>query len=142
MRKTFILVSIIVLAGFLTAQNPVYEYSYDAAGNRIRRAVVPLHKEGMDLPGAKGASTNEEALVFWSGVRVYPNPTTGTVRLETSDTLVVGDYRLFDARGLLLDQGRAGTPGMTLDLSGRVDGIYLLDVVVGTERRHFRIIKQ
>ena len=141
MRKTFILI-LLVLARFLTAQNPVYEYSYDAAGNRIRRAVVPLSKEGVDLPGVKGVNANEEAFVFWSGVRVYPNPTQGTVRLETADTLIVEDYRLFDVRGLLLEQGRAGTPGMTLDLSGRVDGIYLLDVVVGRERRHFRIIKQ
>lgn len=141
MRKTFILL-FLVFAGYLCAQNPVYEFSYDAAGNRIRRAVVPLHKGGMDLPGAKGASADEETLVFWSEVRVYPNPTQGTVRIETADTLTVGDYRLYDVRGLLLEQGRAGTPGMTLDLSGRVDGIYLLDVMVGTERRHFRIVKR
>ena len=39
MRKPLILL-FLVFAGYLCAQNPVYEFSYDAAGNRISKELL------------------------------------------------------------------------------------------------------
>ena len=142
MRKIIILLSLFVIAGFLDAQNPVYEYSYDAAGNRIRRAVVTLHKDGKGLAGDKEADPESGMTLFQAGVRVYPNPTQGTVTVEAADNLAIGSYRLLDGKGVHLEDGRCGSNTLTLDLSKRADGVYLLDAWFGTERRHFKIVKR
>ena len=130
------------LLGTARAQSTTYEYGYDAAGNRIRRAVLPLHKGPGGLSGVGMTSPDEGVLLFGTALRAFPNPTTGTVRLETVETAPIEGYRLYDARGVLLEHGRCGAATVTLDLSARVDGVYLLDVTVGTERKHVKIVKQ
>ena len=124
------------------AQSSSYEYSYDAAGNRIRRAVVPLHKGTGAVAEAEGTLPDGGMPLFGTALIAFPNPTTGTVRLETGGASPIAGYRLYDARGVLLEQGRCGAATMTLDLSARTDGVYLIEVTVGTERRHIKIIKQ
>ena len=141
MKRILLLLLALLPLGVLSAQTPVYEYSYDAAGNRVLRAILPLHKGG-DAPAVSRGSDPEEGLsLVGAAVRVFPNPTRGTVRVESADTVSIAGYRLHDARGLLLEQGRVGSCTVTLDLSGRADGVYLLDVWLGAERRHFRIVK-
>lgn len=137
-----IIALLMALAGTARAQSTSYEYGYDMAGNRIRRAVLPLHKGSGDLSEVGMTSPDGGILLFGTDLRAFPNPTTGTVRLETSETTPIAGYRLYDARGVLVEQGQCGTASMTLDLSQRTDGIYLLDVTLGTERKHVKIVKQ
>ena len=126
----------------LNAQSTIYEYSYDAAGNRIRRAVVPLHKGTGAVAEAEGTLPDGGMPLFGTALVAFPNPTTGTVRLETGGASPIAGYRLYDAKGVLLEQGRCDAAAMTLDLAARADGVYLIEVTVGTERRHLKIVKQ
>lgn len=143
MKKIFLFYWLVfVLFGFLKAQSPIYEFSYDASGNRIRRASVILsRKEGVTAGAVEGGPAGGIPF-FGSSVTLYPNPTRGTVRVETAGPLSIGGYRLYDGRGVLLEEGRGGSNTLTLDLSGRADGVYLLDAWVGAERRHFKVVKR
>lgn len=120
----------------LHAQN-MYDYDYDAAGNRIRRRVVTMKTDG----GSNGPKS-ESTVLDDGDMRLYPNPTQGTVAFESVDGRGIAGYRLSDASGKPIETGNGSGLSLRLDLSGRPAGIYLLEVVLDGERKHYKIIKQ
>ena len=141
MKKViFLFTWFFVCSGGVRAQQAVYTYSYDASGNRIRRTVLVLSRD--DASGNMDGDGKVAAMLDDGGVRVYPNPTKGVVTIEITDGGDVSGYRLSDAQGRMMLGGRCGSPSLRIDLSGRPTGTYLLEVVLGTERRHYQIIKQ
>ena len=134
------LITLLSLGGVLKAQT-YYEFAYDDAGNRVRRGVVILSNGEGSLSKAD-SSLNYENNIWKTDVRIFPNPTKGTVCLETADSQYIADYWLYDNNGVLLDSGQCGSASLTLDLSSRNKGIYLLEALVGKDYKHFKIIKQ
>lgn len=120
-----------------------FEYAYDAAGNRIRRRLLPFTVDD-DLGGLQGKSLATDTTVIWDGhnLRLYPNPTKGTVVFETAGETPIGMYRLSDVDGKPLESNRCGNTSLRLDLSPYPAGVLLLEVVIGEERHYFKIIKQ
>ena len=140
MKKLLILLSWIFLCVCgLHAQN-IYDYGYDAAGNRVRRRVVTLKTDGdsgtFDNPKADPVSLDD------GNVRLYPNPTRGIIVLESLEGEKVVRYRLSDTGGRLIEADNAPGSSLRLDLSPYPAGIYLLEVVLGKERKHYKIVKQ
>ena len=64
-----------------------------------------------------------------SGLSIYPNPTTGNVRLSE-----VVEFEIFDALGQLIEEGYGGN----VDLSSYAIGTYVLKTRKGT----LRLVKQ
>ena len=120
-----------------------YDFTYDAAGNRIRRAVVVLSKG--DCPGETGGrsdASDSQVIETDEGIRLFPNPTKGMVRLEAAGADKVDYYLLSDVHGRRVDSGKETGPTLSFDLSGQPSGIYLLEVVVGGNTTYYKIIKQ
>ena len=96
MKRLLFICWMLVFAGGIQAQN-YYDYDYDASGNRIRRCVVTLKTgNGPNMPDEQRsapASLDDESL------RLYPNPTRGTVVIETTDGKDMAGYRLSDTNG-------------------------------------------
>lgn len=144
MKKALIVfVWILICTGGIHAQQTVYDYSYDAAGNRIRRRVVVLAR---DIPGMTEAEQSGQAALDDGNVRLYPNPTRGEVVIELADGSELVKYVLTDASGRGIGTGNEPASSLRLDLSGHPDGIYLLELVFQKEdrkeKRHYKIIKQ
>lgn len=139
-KLLFITVWILFLAGGVHAQQLVYNYGYDDAGNRIRRRVVSLIRDG--TPDLTDGQRDNSAAVDDGSLRLYPNPTRGEVIVETSDGSDLVRYRLSDATGKFSETGSIGSPSLRIDLSNRPDGIYLLEVVLEIGRKYYKIIKQ
>ena len=136
-RLLFTMCWILVLAGGIHAQN-LFEYDYDAAGNRIRRRVVIMKTGGNPMDDRM----NPPAVLDEGDMRLYPNPTLGVVVFELMDGSGVARYRLSDANGKLIEtENVAGSP-LRLDLSGRPAGVYLLEVLLEGGRKYYKIIKQ
>ena len=140
MKKLLLIICwILILAGGIRAQN-IYHYDYDAAGNRIRRLVLILKKEG--VPGGANSQQAGPSVLDDGNMRLYPNPTQGVVVFETTDGGDVTQYRLSDAGGKLIETERAASSPLRLDLSDHPAGVYLLEVILKKERKYYKIIKQ
>lgn len=144
MKKALIaFVWILVCTSGIHAQQMVYDYGYDAAGNRIRRRVVVLTR---DIPGMTEVEKAGQDALDDGNVRLYPNPTQGEVNVELADGGELVKYALTDASGRLIGSGSEPTSSLRLDLSGHPDGVYLLEMVFQKEdrkeKKHYKIIKQ
>ena len=82
------------------------------------------------------------ASVF-SGLRVFPNPFSGNLQIETVNATVTS-LRIFDLSGKLLRANvRTLTPNAALQLSDLENGVYFLELTSAEEeRRTVKIVKQ
>ena len=135
----FLLYSFAALYG----QQLNHEYSYDNAGNRTTRTIIQLNSK------RAGEANNEELCnpltdVLSSGetMRLFPNPTQETIRLELLGDKKIGRYTLTDITGRLVIEGSCETPSLTLNLSAQSEGIYLLEFLIDEKPHIYKIIKQ
>lgn len=139
MKRTLLLFVILGSALLSLGQQLTYEYSYDNAGNRTRRAVVRLDSQdrGNTALGPLVDKGSDGATLT-----LFPNPTKGTVRLETSGASPLDSYTLSDANGRVVAGGACGGRSLSIDLSDKPDGVYLLQVSVEGVPHVYKIIKQ
>lgn len=137
-----ILLGLLSLCGVVKAQTN-YEFTYDAAGNRTRRALVIIGKgEHPDDTEGRSSALVSQVLETDDGVKLYPNPTKGEIRLETPGSDAIGFYLLSDSFGRTLETGKDKGPTLLLDLSRHPNGVYLLETIVGGKTTYYKIIKQ
>lgn len=138
--KKLLLLSIILGSSMLVkSQQMTYEYNYDSAGNRTIRAVVQLNSKDCSNTAFSPLTDKTNNGVTMT---LFPNPTRGIIRFETSSENNIGSYILSDVNGKLINNGVCKDRSLTIDLSARTNGIYLLHVIVEGEKRVYKIIKQ
>jgi len=75
------------------------------------------------------------------GISIYPNPTTGIIRLTDSEEAASAlEFTVISTTGQILDQGRTSAGGQ-IDISSYPPGIYWLRTVLHGQRQWHKIIK-
>lgn len=139
-----ILIPFLMAVSATTAKAQNVSYTYDAAGNRIKREIV------MNRNGAPTRSAQEEQEVVYSEmlskkqVRIYPNPTSGMLKVEV---LNLGDVenctiRIFNSAGVQITSTRTTSATASLDISNQPNGVYFLRIAIGKEESTWKIIKK
>lgn len=73
-----------------------------------------------------GLTTSVEPVPPVTSIRVYPNPTTGMLRVERSQGAGPLPFEVFDAKGRQVLSGMLSSDVEVVDLSGMPEGLYLL----------------
>lgn len=128
----------------LIAQQEKVVFGYDAAGNRIWRESISVHKitkaDSTQIhPIAPEAIEN----ALCQKIAVYPNPTDGLVNIELS--LPVESkcmYTLTSVNGAVIEQGIITSTHTPLNLGHLSKGTYLLRVETSQIKEKFKIVKQ
>jgi hypothetical protein len=146
-RKVFlpVLLLVLTLAASLPAlaQTKVFEYDYDASGNRERREFIQL--KSATVPGGTGLSEQQEILedaLDGHEIKIYPNPTKGKITvsiagLEKEPARVL----VFSPQGRLIANKKFTGPENTVDLSAQPAGMYLMKIMVGELSTDWKIVK-
>ena len=129
----------------LYAQTPAISFSYDVAGNRIKRELVIL-------PGKKDKSdtthippTMQKDSLGNIAVNLYPNPTQGhlTITINAKSTGALADVYVFDLSGKMMDHKQINTTSSTdLDMTNYSPGIYQLKLIADNKTSAWKIIKE
>ncbi len=130
-----ILVALIFLM-FLQSQ-VVVNYSYDAAGNRIKREIVLSRSiENTEKPLSETLSEKQ--------IKIYPNPTDGILKTEISgwETTDKCIFTLYSLKGSLIQEISVNSSTTEIDLSGESNGIYLLNIELNNSKSVWKIIKK
>jgi len=139
------LLLVAVLFGCLpgTAQTKVFEFTYDASGNRTKREFIQL-KSG-SIPSDEGLSQEQkihEDILNGYGIKIYPNPTKGRVTVHIAG---IGDNKagiyLYNPQGRLIKSSVFTGPENMVDLSGQPPGLYILRIIVESKNSEWKIIK-
>ncbi len=119
-----------------------FNYTYDAAGNRIHRQMVPLKSPENTTDSTEIMPAVEQAGVI--AIRVFPNPTAGALRVEITNMPenTRGSLVVWNLQGQELLRIQPLSVSMTADLSRHPAGNYILQIVIGAEKREWEIVKQ
>lgn len=143
MKKIYFCLSLLLFPLLSTAQSKI-AYTYDAAGNRVKREII------MQAPKAKAKrqTINTERQAFSDmlhehSVKIYPNPTDGFLKvcisgLKGTDKCSLGIYTTQGAQ-IMTDDMR--TDNFDIDISSQPTGIYLLRITINNSSTTWKIIK-
>lgn len=139
MRKTLVMLLIAAVPLIAFSQSKLH-YSYDNAGNRVKREIVVRTKS---LPDGSDPEYYSEMLSD-KDIRIYPNPTEGHLKVEIAgwETADQGSLQLYNAVGQLVLNQRVGSSFTELDISSRGNGLYILHITLNGKETSWKIIKK
>lgn len=122
-----------------------YGFTYDASGNRITRAVILL--KSASIPGdslqAKQDQKILEDQVGLQKTRIYPNPTKGLLKIDfPSLSQSEATISVYNSTGKLIVRKSASSFGNEVDLSAYPSGFYVMTILIGQEKKEWKIIKE
>ncbi|MDE6480223.1 MAG: T9SS type A sorting domain-containing protein [Muribaculaceae bacterium] len=118
-------------------------YTYDNAGNRIKREIVLSPKGKASQENAHEMQSVSDMMAD-KNIRIHPNPTTGMLRVEIinyeSDDL--GNIYVYSINGNTITQSKISSQLTDIDISSSPNGIYLLNIQLNGTSITWRVIKQ
>lgn len=121
------------------ASRPTISFSYDGAGNRIKKEL----RIGMQYaPADKAAYVSE--MLSDKTVRIYPNSPSGFLTVEISG-LEGSDHaeaRLFSLSGQQMNLLRLEESQCAIDMRDFDNGVYILHIILNRKETSWRIIKE
>lgn len=117
-------------------------YQYDDAGNRVKRFIQIEASKANKNYTYQADSVIEKTPDFT--LKVYPNPTRGTLGVEIQGTKEdeTITLMLFSSTGAMLYNRQGNTGLNAIDITSYATGIYILKVKIGEEISEYKIIKQ
>lgn len=142
--KKLILLSICLFAMLNTkGQQFSYEYEYDNAGNRIRCTIIQLNNRDLTNGNDKEAFVEfTDIIPDGTVIKLFPNPTHASVNIELTEDKIIEKYVLTDVSGKIVQKSQHDNQTLTIDLSSKIEGIYLLTILIGETWYSCKIIKQ
>jgi hypothetical protein len=132
----------IILVAFvlpLVAQTKV-KYTYDAAGNRIKRELAPMFSGGGDDRSAEQPEDPDTRVITVEQFNVYPNPALDRLNISLQESFDVPlDVEMFDQNGRLVRQVQLSGELLTLDVSDLSTGYYALFIRAGTRYLQWKV---
>lgn len=130
-------------------------YSYDEAGNRMAKTVI-LTKTSKKMAQLDTAEVDRKVTfatelgepqcdaIGNAEIKIYPNPTRGTLRVDITGVELSGIDRIdvFDSKGQLVKVCTKLTEINQIDLSDAINGMYYMRTTIGGESTIWRIIKE
>ncbi|MFH0893950.1 MAG: T9SS type A sorting domain-containing protein [Bacteroidota bacterium] len=165
MKHPLLILASLLLSSLLPAQNiaplnqqKYVEYTYNAAGNRETRQIIYLALKTIDTTQTSGSAAAEEGTTATNPeqttpytetlgattISVFPNPTQGQLNIQVSNLPEgsSGSLLLVDQTGRTILTQNQIKPSQKMDLSGLGKGIYFLQVVMGNEKKEWKIVRE
>ena len=144
MRKFHLLFYLTLLPIVSSAQDRI-GYSYDAAGNRVKREIVMPAPKAM----AKQQTFAADGQTFTDmlrdhTVKIYPNPTEGGLQVSISGLTVTDTATLevYTSQGAQVLTENARTGHVDINSSNQPAGVYLLRITINNHSTTWKIIKK
>ena len=133
----------------LSAQDRV-EFKYDNAGNRISRTIFfnslksTLNEEAEEELEEEAETSGLTDIIDECVIRIYPNPTKGLLRvdIESLPDNETAKIILYSLAGQLITTQQDIATSTELNLGNQPQGVYLLHIWIGGEKREWKIIKK
>ena len=142
LRNTLAIALLTTIPTVAKAQN--VSYTYDAAGNRIKREIVMSRQQSPTRSAKTEEQESFSEMLAQKQIKIHPNPTSGLLKVEVLglEPDDVCQLRLFTASGQQIINREATSSTTSLDISSRPNGVYLLRISIGKDETTWKIIKK
>lgn len=117
-------------------------YRYDASGNRVERKLIDMTYKSSGVEEEE-EEEYEDVLADVS-FSIFPNPTTGLLKVRVSN-IPEGEQikiELYNINGILIEKRNYSNSEEILDLSSRLQGVYLLVITMKEQSSTWKILKR
>ena len=123
------------------AQNTIY-YSYDAAGNRVRREIVLNQQNAPQHPAPSAYYTDRLSADY--RIKIHPNASDGIVRIEvlSNGGSCEGTVTTYNASGMKVQACNVEDGNAYVNLVDSPKGVYILHVDIEGKTTDWKIIKK
>ena len=139
-KTKFLLFSLLSCSLGHSAQTKI-SYSYDAAGNRVKREILMSKTQNQ----AKQTSASFSDMVADRQIKISPNnPTKGNLRIEVADGTAFekGEVEVYSLGGIKITSAPTYNKVAVVDISQSTNGIYILRVSIDGSSTSWKIIKE
>lgn len=144
-RITLTGIILFISTPFLFSQT-VYEFTYDDAGNRIKREVIVLsnsqqENDEQEVTLSDSLITMDDNMQF----SAYPNPTQDEIHVKIDEAFLKQDNKqlaVYDMNGVLLKSKRIRSVHESIDMNKLPPGSYLLKITGNDYKKEWRILKK
>jgi hypothetical protein len=92
MKPLYLLACLLISVLYSAHAQTNYEFTYDACGNRLTRAVITLKSATTpDSIFAQIKDEIQEDMIGLQKVRIYPNPTKGLIRIDLPTLTIINE---------------------------------------------------
>lgn len=144
MRKYYLLFYLALLPIVSSAQGRI-EYSYDAAGNRVKREIImPITKVMAEQQDFSSDNQNFSDMLSDHSIKIYPNPTKGALKicvfgLKDTDKC---SLEIYTAQGVQIMAEKVNTYNTDINISNHPQGVYLLQITINGKSTIWKIVKK
>ena len=136
LKTNFLLFSLLSCSLGMSAQTKI-GYSYDAAGNRVKRELVLSRSQSQE---AKRSVAYSDVLVDHQ-IQIVPNSKSGKVKVAALDGKLQFSVMVYNVSGQNVQTLKDVRGQAEVDLSNNPNGIYVLVLEVGQEKTTWKIMK-
>lgn len=119
-------------------------YSYDAAGNRIKREIIMSASKTM--ASQQTYSPNDQVfsdILDGHSVKIHPNSSEGIIRIYLSGQKKTDkcSYGIYNLQGMLVTKGEVITDKTEVNIGNHPSGVYLLKITINNNSMTWKITK-
>lgn len=144
MGKFYLLFYLIFVSLASSAQGKI-GYSYDAAGNRVKREIVMQTPKAKDKQQSFSPEEQMFSDIFHDhSVNIYPNPTEGALKISISGLKDTDKCSLvvYTMQGVQIILEKIKTDNIDININNRPTGIYLLKITINNKSATWKITKK
>lgn len=136
LKTNFLLFSLLSCSLGMSAQTKI-GYSYDAAGNRVKREIVLSRTQGQEAKHAVAYSD----MLSEHQIQIVPNSKSGKVKVAALDGKLQFSVMVYNVSGQNVQTLKDVRGQAEVDLSNNPNGIYVLVLEIGQEKTTWKIMK-
>lgn len=139
-----LLTFLLFLAMSLKVSSQTISYVYDNAGNRIFKGIMMTSNPLDEQQGKQKKQDSYSDLLSKKNIRIYPNPTSGILRIEVMGFAENDEctLTLYSTAGQLIERTQLTSSVGTLNISSRQNGVYLMTICLNGNESSWKIIKK
>jgi YD repeat-containing protein len=146
LKKAIKFIAVLLLMFYATnSEAQTTQFSYDVAGNRIKREIILQKSSRANIDSTTFSSTKPVIeKIGEMRITIFPNPTLGQLSVEITNRPhdVSGELWLYNITGNLLQYLKTLGTTNPIDLSTYPTGIYVLRVNIGGKPVEWKIVKK
>ena len=144
MRHPYFFICLSAFLFSVEASGQKVTYTYDNAGNRIKREIV-LSPQRISAPH-ENAHENQSVfdMLADKDIKIYPNPTQGKLKVEITnyESSDSGSIYVYSMNGQTVTHSEISFYMTEIDISNSPKGIYLMQIRLNGTSTTWRIIKE